>query len=227
MTQIAAATMDIIKVCTTEQPVKSISAFAQPAVASTSEDSSSANPDPEKTSCTAAKSVTDHRHFSAREEDATSQVFSVLIKSNQQVLTKEVKSQMKSDIALQVLLHNEVMVKKVVNRIRHLQYKDKSTTPEDLPNTKSEKATLQWLDSAVSVASTSSNRVEWSEDENKLILKHFGNLEKNPKKKEILQAFNSIEELKPIMEKKGQQSCIDKVKNTLKKQCLAGKSQKL
>ena len=56
----------------------------------------------------------------------------------------------------------------------------------------------------------------WSDEEN-LILKHFGNLPKAPSKKEVIEAFNTIDELKPLMEAKGQSRCHDKIKNTFKK----------
>ena len=57
----------------------------------------------------------------------------------------------------------------------------------------------------------------WSEEENNIILKHFGNLEKAPSKKDVIEAFDTIHELKPLLEAKGISRCLDKVKNTFKK----------
>ena len=38
-----------------------------------------------------------------------------------------------------------------------------------------------------------------------------------PKKKTISEAFNTVPDLTPLLEKKGLQHCLDRVKNTLKK----------
>ena len=49
-----------------------------------------------------------------------------------------------------------------------------------------------------------------------MISKHFGNLEKNPTKKEMQEAFNTIDELAPLLKVKGFKCCVDKVRNTRK-----------
>ena len=127
---------------------------------------------------------------------------------------------MKTVVKLRILLTDEKMVRKVFDRVRYLQYKDKSKQPlsvNDLPQFEAEEMTRDWIDCAESSTSKTSGRMIWSEEETEIIVKHFGNFGKLPNKKEIIEAFDNIDELKPLLNTKGLTRCVDKVKNTYKK----------
>ena len=164
----------------------------------------------------------EERKLSSKEEDAMLNVYDDLIKSSDQIVTDHVRCSMKHHPSLRVLVPIPGMVKKVVDRLRYLQHKKGQTEPamrpDDLPETQVEEETQNWVRSADSLSSASSTRVlvKWSSEENVMILKHFGNLEKNPTKKEMQEAFNTIDELAPLLKVKGFQRCVNKVRNTRK-----------
>ena len=85
--------------------------------------------------------------------------------------------------------------------------------PQDLPTSQPQEATQ----TAESVASSSSIRMDWSQDETDIIMKHFGHIKEHSKKKLVTEAFQTIDELIPLLEAKGLQRCYNKVKNTLNK----------
>lgn len=86
--------------------------------------------------------------------------------------------------------------------------------PGGLPETEVEEETKNWLRSADSLSSASSTRMLRSSEEHAMILKHFENLEKNPTEIEMQEAFNTIDELAPVLKVKGFQRSVDKVRNT-------------
>ena len=59
--------------------------------------------------------------------------------------------------------------------------------------------------------------MDWSRDETDIIMKNFGHIKEHPKKKLVTEAFQTIDELIPLLEAKGLQRCYNKVKNTLNK----------
>ena len=162
------------------------------------------------------------RKLSSKEEDAILNVYDDLIKSSDQIVTDHVRCSMKHHASLRVLVPILGMVKKVVDRVRYLQHKKGQTEPamrpDDLPETQVEEETQNWVRSADSLSSASSTRtlVKWSSEETVMILKHFGDLENKPTKKEMQEAFNTIDELAPLLNVKDFQRCVDKVRNTRK-----------
>lgn len=121
---------------------------------------------------------------------------------------------------MRILLTSDKMVKKVVDRVRYLQYKTQKmleTSPDDLPASEIEEQTQAWVNSAESSTSQSSCRMEWSQQDNEVILKQFGRLDKVPRKKDLIDDFNTIEDLIPFLKTHGLQRCLDKVKNTVNK----------
>lgn len=125
---------------------------------------------------------------------------------------------MKHDPSLSVLVPIPGMAKKVVDWVCYLQHKKGQTEPAmrpgGLPETQVKEETQNWLRSADSLSSASSTRMLRSSEEHAMILKHFGNLEKNPTKIEMQEAFNTIDELAPVLKVKGFQRSVDKVRNT-------------
>ena len=160
----------------------------------------------------------EERKLSSKEEGVILNVYDDLIKSRDQIVTDHVRSLMKHDPSLRVLVPIPGMVKKVVDRIRYLQHKkgepEPAMRPDDLPETQVEEETQKWLRSVDSSSSDSSTRMLWSSEETAMILKHFGDLVKNPSKIQMQEAFNTIDELAPLLKVKGFQRCVDKVRNT-------------
>lgn len=163
------------------------------------------------------------KKLSVDQKEAIEEIFGHLIRSTNQILTSDVKEGMKNGLSLRALLPFPNKVKKVVDRIRslqrlHLSVRKPSVQPGDLPTSQPQEATHQWLEKAESLASSSaSTRMDWSEEENVVIMKHFGMIKEHPQKKFVAEAFNTIDELKALLEAKGFQRCYDKVKNTFKK----------
>lgn len=159
------------------------------------------------------------RKLSSKQEDAILNVYDDLIKSSDQIVTDHVRCLMKHHPSLRVLVTIPGMVKNVVDRVRYLQHKKGQTEPamrpDDLPVTQVEEETQNWPRSADSLNSASSTRMLWSSEEHATILKNFGSLERILLKKDA-GAFNTIEELAPLLKVKGFQRCVDKVRNTRK-----------
>ena len=162
------------------------------------------------------------KKLSVNQKEAIEALFGDLIQSSIQILMSDVKERMKDNITLRTLLPFPGMVKKVVDRIRSVQrlqlrVREPTVQPQDLPTSQPQEATRQWLETAESVASSSSTRMDWSQDETDIIMKHFGHIKEHPKKKLVTEAFQTIDELIPLLEAKGLQRCYNKVKNTLNK----------
>lgn len=158
------------------------------------------------------------KKLSVNQKEAIEALFGDLIQSSIQILRSDVKERMKDNITLRTLLPFPGMVKKVVDRIRSLQLlqlrvREPTVQPQDLPTSEPQEATQ----TAESVASSSSIRMDWSPDETDIIMKHFGHIKEHPKKKLVTEAFQTIDELIPLLEAKDLQHCYNKVKNTLNK----------
>ena len=169
---------------------------------------------------TSSNESSDERRLTDRENELIECVFENVIKSTEKVETKEVKKHMKTEVKMRILLTSDKMVKKVVDRVRYLQYKTQKmleTSPDDLPASEIEEQTQAWVNSAESSTSQSSCRMEWSQQDNEVILKQFGRLDKVPRKKDLIDDFNTIEDLIPFLKTHGLQRCLDKVKNTVNK----------
>ena len=172
---------------------------------------------------TEAESVNESvvRRLTTKQKDAITNHYKDLIASNKTVLITDVRSTMKHDPTLRKISNIEGMVKKVVDCVRHLQYKHSTTQtttqPDELPESASQESTQKWVDSAESLASSSSTRMDWSQGETEIIVKHFGNLKEHPKRQFVADAFQNILELKPFLETRGFDRCFNKVKNTVKK----------
>ena len=234
MTAVAAQAMDIIAMCTTGKqvnPKRNVSCQMEKA-SQLSLSTSSANPstsgymiefaaDPISSSPhqTSSKEPSGNRPLPDLQDQMIQQVFEDLITTSEPIVIKEVRARMKTEVELRILLTQEKTVRKVFDRLRYLQHKDKSKQPlsgHDLPQVEAEEATKDWVCSAESLSLASTPRMKWSKEENEIIMKHFGSFTK-PIKKDIIEAFANIDELKPLLDQKGLSSCLDKVRNTLKK----------
>lgn len=235
MTAVAAQAMDIIAMCTTRtkvNPERNVSCemekSSQPSLFT-----SSANPptsgystecaaDPSSSTRheTSSNEPSGNRPLSDQQNQLIKQVFEDLITTREAIVIEEVRGRMRTEVKLRILLTQEKMVRRVFDRIRYLQHKDKSKQPlsvHDLPQFEAEEMAKDWIDSAESSSSKSTGRMNWSEEETEIILKHFSKFKKPPTKKEITEAFDNIDELKPLLNTRGLSRCLDKVKNTLKK----------
>ncbi len=116
----------------------------------------------------------DLRRLTTNQKEAITNHYKNLIESSKKILTADVSFKMKHDPTLRKICNNERMVKKVLDRVRNLQYKHQEATtsqPDDLPKTEPQEETRQWVDTQ-SLASSSSTRMDWTQDETDIIEKN-------------------------------------------------------
>lgn len=74
-----------------------------------------------------------------------------------------------------------------------------------------------WIDFVEFLLLKSIGRMNWFKEEIEIILKYFLNFKKFFIKKEIIEAFDNIDEFKSLLNIRGFLRCLDKVKNIFKK----------
>ena len=120
----------------------------------------------------------------------------------------EVRSRMKSEIALRKFLVDGGKVKKVADFVRYNTQTVKQTAPTELPDV---------FDEYNSISNSSGGRREWNSNDVQVIKSFFATYSQMPHKKQLISDFEQDNVLKYILRREGPQQCYEKVKNLFRK----------
>ena len=127
-----------------------------------------------------------------------------------------VRKTMAESFFLMDYVNDEVVVKRVYDRIRYLKSKKYKGTIAAIEEINKDQATTSWVTDHHEGASQSTQRRRegWDEEDEEVLKTVFYRYEERPAKRDIKLLFHQDDRLKEIMERKGDfERCYNKVKN--------------
>ena len=150
------------------------------------------------------------------EKSTIQEVFADQLRKDQKILLVDVRQVMEGHPTLAALEPFQVMSKRVADYLRYLQTSSVSNVPDQ-----AHQGVAEWVSTTASTGTTASSSLEgwrttWSKQDQETILQWLATKSKCPGKADVIQAFETEEELKVMLEHKTMQQCLNKVKNLFK-----------
>ena len=155
--------------------------------------------------------------FTQEELDDIDLLFAEYVNTNAPLSLQQTRNVMSESINLTSKTTDELMVKKVYFRVKHLQRSRIPANIAKIPEDKSDSRTQHWVEGSISTGKSSTRRVAWSERDTTAIEEAFAAFDTCPLKSEIQDQFETLPILKEVMKRNTFVRCYDKVKNIFKK----------